>query len=678
MEKINKDNPKYVKFIRVWEAHGEFIKSNIGKIFKWDDISGQNHTLNPDYWGNWTREFEVSSEREYNRQLDLLSLGVQKGDWIIFSQDGGRMSGSLKLGEPYQLQSLIEDNKHDLDWELKDKQGVIIKMRLKGSGYRYHDYWTKCDSSDFKFKEGDFVMAINDGGNGLSGKEEKPQLCKIVNFEKYNYQASGLLQEDNSVDFIVVEIDDNGKEKSFYRVCSKTAKFRLVDNPIKIIESKEDEIKIGDYFKVIKTGFHCIQTEEGNCFEILRDLRVKDLSNGNKEWSLSIKDIQNYIKQGYIKLTSKTLTDKIEYIKDQWYKRSDWENIMDNPRALLYVKYADSSGGQFYYSERINVSGDIVKGRNSCELNKQIKVTSQEIDDYILSKKVNSGIRGRWYKRNDFKDVLEKYPDALLYTRFDYQHSVHRYYYTEKVLTNGIIVKAKDYSDSNINDQISVTDKEVDDYIESKKPKVEKVELKINPMKYPLGPIKILNDSNFKQGDQGIPERLLKHGSFPMHETDPKAKIVDFYNEFYIVNYINYHDQMMQLGFLEKDLGYSPAVPAYKFQKGDIVIGNSLADKNYGVTGKGCKLTVDDIAGDGEYFDGSILNQGGFFTCLKTSCFDLFKSADEFKYDENPCKEVFMEAYSIKYDDIRPKTVHHQSPIVLKTKKKAIKFTRLP
>lgn len=75
------------------------------------------------------------------------------------------------------------------------------------------------------FKEGDFVIATNCGGNGIASREGDSELCRIVNHDRFYQEASGLIKGDDMIDFVVERLVNRG----YRRINSKTAKLRKAD-----------------------------------------------------------------------------------------------------------------------------------------------------------------------------------------------------------------------------------------------------------------------------------------------------------------------------------------------------------------------------------------------------------------------------------------------------------------
>ena len=98
-------------------------------------------------------------------------------------------------------------------------------------------------------------------------------------------------------------------------------------------------------------------------------------------------------------------------------------------------------------------------------------------------------------------------------------------------------------------------------------------------MKYTLGKIKFKG----KKGGDHIPEfytesgipsdLLITNGYTILHSSYKYATIVDFYNEYYIVEYRDKNNKIIRLGFLEDVLEPYEELQAYtgKFKKGDKV-----------------------------------------------------------------------------------------------------------
>lgn len=63
--------------------------------------------------------------------------------------------------------------------------------------------------------------------------------------------------------------------------------------------------------------------------------------------------------------------------------------------------------------------------------------------------------------------------------------------------------------------------------------------------------VKIIEEYEYKTENHGIPKNLIIHGMIGGHKD---AKIVDVYNEYLIVNFINKNGKIMQLGYLEDSL----------------------------------------------------------------------------------------------------------------------------
>lgn len=74
-------------------------------------------------------------------------------------------------------------------------------------------------------------------------------------------------------------------------------------------------------------------------------------------------------------------------------------------------------------------------------------------------------------------------------------------------------------------------------------------------MKFKKGSkVKIIHRYNYYINNDGIPEHLIIHGNIIPHSEKHNATIVDIYNQYYIVNFINEINQTMQLGYREEDL----------------------------------------------------------------------------------------------------------------------------
>jgi hypothetical protein len=126
-------------------------------------------------------------------------------------------------------------------------------------------------------------------------------------------------------------------------------------------------------------------------------------------------------------------------------------------------------------------------------------------------------------------------------------------------------------------------------------------------MKYELGKIKFKSKKpedqipKYYTNDHGIPTNKIVHGNTILNKNYEYAEIVDFYNEYYIVKYLDKIGKYVTLGFKEDVLEPYIEQPKEKWipKVGDWVV--SLEDKGH-YRKKGDVFQVLEVDGNNIYY----------------------------------------------------------------------------
>lgn len=228
---------------------------------------------------------------------------------------------------------------------------------------------------------------------------------------------------------------------------------------------------------------------------------------------------------------NKPKTTELSSLPDKWYIAPLNEEQFDIVRKHWGDRYSQYT---FHQDVNFNYLGDYRK-EEGCTL-----ITFEQFKKWVLKEPVKQEVMedltGRWLK-------ITKNP----YIGDDPRTKVGKYL---KITSGKVGHEINTLGDNGYTDFWSYSSR-VPDYFEIMPigwtPETEKV------MKYKIGDLVIItNVDNYKTS--GIPHEKLIHGTYTLHYIAPNAKIVDIYNEYYIVNYINKENHIMQLGFLEKDI----------------------------------------------------------------------------------------------------------------------------
>lgn len=153
---------------------------------------------------------------------------------------------------------------------------------------------------------------------------------------------------------------------------------------------------------------------------------------------------------------------------------------------------------------------------------------------------------GKWYRLPKTNNYIVKYSSPHQCTEY---------------IANGRYYKTG--GGCNTTDAILVDVSEIQQYLPDGH--VDKI-TKQSVHKFKIGDIvKVLKESTYfaNEGSANIPSNLIIHGSYA-HGSNPKAKIVNIYDKYYIVNFTDKLGKKTQLGYLEDNLVLVNPTPTMK------------------------------------------------------------------------------------------------------------------
>lgn len=287
-----------------------------------------------------------------------------------------------------------------------------------------------------------------------------------------------------------------------------------------------DENKFRSYFKCEKIDINgeFYTSDEITESGIFYNLNSSTHKSTNNLKEISISEIQAYLPEGHV---DKIKTIHMKDIQEECKKRFP-----------IGCKYKSATNKEEYTlqqdSDTYKINREMIWGHGGAGC----LYHNNQYATLISLPESNKSLVGRWFKGlikdahcssieiNQYYEIKEQSVDS-----FKFKHPLYQSYISLRLINQGIHFELMP-----------------EGFIP---PNTIKAKL----MKYKIGDsVEILNISEYKTDNDGIPRKLMIHGSATLHRSDPKAKIVDIYNEFYIVNFINAYGSEMQLGYLEQDL----------------------------------------------------------------------------------------------------------------------------
>jgi len=271
-----KPNPEYVKFTNSnnWFKEQEL---EIGKIYKWADlINGNNESklyLNPDFFDNWSDQFEESTREAYVLQNQPK---FEVGKWYSFNWDWHSKTNGKTI---IKVERLNEDR-------VITKNRIYLYSDEKNTNFTYEDGYNFYEISDIKKISIDEIQEFLPDGHVDKISKWVPEFKVGDKFENSFGAAT------------ITEVGNNPKEA--YRFNDNTAfDTETYVNSLTQIDESMNKFKKGDYIVTLEGNFATDCGKKNYCFKQridceyinpVYDLRG-DKSNGNHTMAFDKKSL---------------------------------------------------------------------------------------------------------------------------------------------------------------------------------------------------------------------------------------------------------------------------------------------------------------------------------------------------------------------------------------------------